>query len=146
MANPNVERWRQRGNVAMWRNRDSPDSRWNFSADQSGCESLENLFGLMQTAKWPSKSSIVLTSPTVTANGGGDNLRFAETVNLTFPAGRVPDDHWQLTHDEQPTITLGHQRLAEFRAAVVDIGSGNGDYTIGNETDRLWVWWWVANT
>ncbi len=146
MADLSVERWRQQGNVAMWQIRDDRDPRWNLSADESGCKSLENLFGLMQVAKWPSKVTVELTQPTVTANGAGVDLRFAESVVLKFPVDRVPDDHWQIAGNDQPAISFGRQRLAEFKSAMVDICSGNGDYAIGTETDGLWLWWWVAGT
>lgn len=106
---------------------------------------MVELLGLMENARWSSKVIVELTALTATANGDGANFHFAKTAILAFPKGRVPDMHWKLTNNEQLSLEIGLQRLIEFRSAIVDIRDGNGDYSVGDESAGLWVWWWIGH-
>lgn len=141
MPDPNVDRWRQRGRIAMWTEPNS--SAWNFCADATGCDSLISLLQLMENAEWSSKASLKLSRPKMTASGDPAQIRFANNMTIAYPKGRVAEDHWGLAGKREPTLKFGLQGLQEFKSAINDIKVGKGDYSIGESPNELWIWWWV---
>ncbi len=145
MGDPYVVRWRQRGDVSMWQNKDPRDPHWNLTADDPGCDALLDLLDRMERGQWPSNKQILLRKPVITADHGGD-MPFQSATHLTikYPKERVPDDHWVLREEcRQLFLEIGLSSLRELRDAVVDLKNGGGDYMIGHDDSPLWIWWYV---
>jgi len=120
MPDTNVDRWRQRGQIAMWTETNS--ASWNFCADAVGCDSVARLLQLMESAKWTSKASLKLTRPTMTANGDPAQFRFANKMTIAFPKGRAAEEHWSLSGKRELAFEFGLQRLFEFKSGVEERG------------------------
>ena len=147
MGDPNVERWRQRGTIAMWMNRRDPRrSEWNIAADDAACDGLLQLFDLMENGEWSSKKELRLTKPVKTPDHGGDfPFRSAKQLTIKYPKDRVSNNHWQFTENGRKLLLeIGLTRLQELREAITDMKTGGGDYLIGDrDNNPLWIWWWI---
>ena len=147
MGDPNVERWRQRGTIAMWMNRHR-HREWNIVADDDACDGLVQLLDLMEIGEWSSKRELRLTKPVKTPDHGGVfPFRSATQLTIKYPKDRVPDDHWHFTeNDRQLLLEIGLTRLQEMRDAIKDMKKGGGDYCIGDQdSNPLWIWWWIKD-
>ena len=144
MGDLDVARWRQRGAVSMWKNRDPRNPHWNLTADERGCAALLDLLDRMEGGQWSSKKRMSLRKPVITADHGGDRpFRSARHLTIKYPKDRVPDDHWDLREEKrQLLLEVGLLSLRELREAVVDLKSGGGDYAIGGDYSPLWIWWY----
>jgi hypothetical protein len=142
MSDPNVDRWRQKGCVSVWKHKQRHVD-WNITGDDAGCEALLDLLGRMKNASWPSRKVITLYEPRRTASGVPElAATFASELALKYPKSAVTDDYWSLEETESGLqVVMGLSRLMELCAAVADIRNGHGDYSIGNDDGPLWVWW-----
>ena len=145
MADPKVEHWRQRGTICMWQSR-RPAGAWNLTASDAACDALCELLDLMRDAQWSSKKELELKKAKVTAGHEGEPHRSATQLTIKYPKDRVPDDHWALQEQETTRkllLEVGAARLQELRDAVTDLKTGGGDYSIGGDQARLWIWWFL---
>lgn len=141
MPDTSVTRWKQSGQVAMWRS-DQRDN-WSLSADSAGCDSLNELLNLVIKAQWSSSVIVKLALPKQTAFGPSKQLQTVESFTLSFPKESVNSDHWEFEIEENLTLELGSGRIIELLGAIEDIRNGKGDYSIGPSRNPLWIWWWV---
>ena len=147
MGDPNVERWRQRGRICLWKNKVT-DAQWNMTADDPACDGLTDLFDRMERGQYSSQKQLSLVKPTITADHGGRRrFKAARQLTIKYPKERVTDGHWLLEqHDRDLLLVVGLSRLHELRDAVADIRAGGGDYAIGDDESPIWVWWWVEQS
>jgi hypothetical protein len=161
VADPEVARWQQTGQVYLWRYtegaRDYPG--WHMTADPTACTSLFELIDRMTSARWPSNVLISVSKPTGSLlrvpNNRGDTARCKSPESLRLKHSREIDrDHWSLVlQDRILILTLGSGRLLQLRQGIADIASGHGDYAIGpgnlgvarDRDSLLWFWWRVED-
>jgi len=156
MPDPQVERWKQRGRVCLWRYAD--DCRnfpgWDFSADASGRAAILELLKLMLNARWSSRANIVLARGEFLAtltSGHKGRVVSPESFKLKYPKDRVPVDHWHWEGNWiEPELTLGRAKLTEFIDAIECLARGENDFRIGDEAQPLHgidksnvsIWFW----
>jgi hypothetical protein len=142
-----IERWKQKGRLAVWMNPRTKDESWNLTADSLGATSLLELIALMESAESPSRRTLKVTQPNFTPDHGGRwKIRVGESLRLVHDRDEFEPDRFILTEPESKKLQLelGTNWLPALRDAIVDIERGGGDYRIGNDkkgSDRLWVWW-----
>ena len=145
MSDPTVDRWKQKGQVALWRLRPRRERfEWHLAADNEACRALAELIELMKAARWPSQKAIVLAHPERTATCGPNDRppKFAAKLCLKYAKDSGDDELWEFTVDESLVrLVLGRVYIDEFARAVDDMSQGRGDYAIGPKRD-LWIWWW----
>ena len=114
-------------------------------ADESACEAMLDLLDRMEHAPWPSKKALAVEKPTLTPDRGADEgFRGTTMLTLSYRKGIAPDDYWLLEErDGRIDLTLGLKRLKDMRDAILGMQRGGGDYAIGGESDRLWIWWHI---
>jgi hypothetical protein len=142
MSDPLVARWKQRGNISLWRVKERPGKGWNFSGDAEGCSALAELLALMETAEFGSRKTLALVKADTTPDhGGAYTNRFAKALTVSYPKDRVPADHWVLTHAEgEVKIELGSEWLTQLREGIAHLPLTHGDFAIGGDDARLWLW------
>ena len=157
MSDRNVQRWRQRGAVFLWRYRDEPRNYpgWHLSADPAGSESLLELFRLMRDAAHSSEQRISISDPTARVlsvpnyTRGGDHWQSARRWHVVYPKGRASVDEWKLVFaGSELRLSIGERYLLSLIQGVEDLAAGRGDYAISGEDadspDCLWFWWWIG--
>jgi hypothetical protein len=158
MSNPLVNRWRQRGNVYLWRFDDHVrnDPGWNFTADEDGCASLLELLTLMADDDRTARVAIQLSKPSddiqrLGLGVGTGKLRAPRHFTLEYPPTKVPPGFWQWTGTfRDPRLKLGRGKLIELISAVADVRQGIGDFEIGAADQKqhgfdfakMSIWFW----
>jgi hypothetical protein len=143
MGDPQVERWQQRGTIFMWQDKNPSYPEWNITADDNACDALLDLFDRMENGLYSSKKELRLTVPVKTAHALRP-FRTGTHLTIKYPKGRIEDDHWVLEQNGQRLVlNVGLERLRELRDAIVDMKEGGGDYLIGGDQARMWIWWFV---
>ena len=147
MSDPHVEKWKPRGTVSMWLCCQDKLDGWSITADDAACDALLDLFDRMENAQWPGKKRMPLVKLRRAANVvGWIRNRWATHLTVKYPKDRVADEHWALEEqDRELFLTVGLSRLRELREAIADVKQGGGDYCIGSDENRLWIWWFVEN-
>jgi len=131
-----VRHWRQSGRLYFWSEaRKTQGKGWHLAADADGLRDLRTIIALSRSAQHPARFALSMTSSTL------DDAP-SELV-LSHNRAWAPD-HWVLSARRLGAVLeIGPDRLAELEAAVGDMESGHGDYTIGgdDEAQRIWIWW-----
>ena len=153
---PAVVQWRRRGQVFVWHYREGTHNYpgWHMTADSEACTSLLELIDLMQAARWPSRKSVAISSPTERVlrvpNNRGGMARCAapKILMLDYDKDQPDPNHWSLElQGDTLVLMVGPAKLSELRQGIVDIAAGKGDYAIdsadtGDDSDTcLWFWW-----
>jgi hypothetical protein len=143
MSDPDVDRWKQHGRINLWREKGRCVD-WNLAADDVACHALLDLFDRMEHGNWPSRKSLALVKPTRTATGFPDRpATFANRLVLNYRKAEVADDFWKLEGTAvEVRLTFGLTWLKKLRDAILDMKVGGGDYAIGPDEARLWIWWY----
>ena len=155
MSDPTVEKWKQKGQIWIWRypGRSKHYEGLHFTADSVACKSLKDLFHIMKVAKWPS-TKVLRISKKEFIDTTGNNIRLSviETLKLKYRKGLISGDHWHMEWDSNRKnyiLTIGEEKLNEIDKGIVDITKGYGDYAIGPKNNKewdqmcLWFWWHV---
>lgn len=158
MSNPLIDRWRQRGNLYLWRFDDQARNYpgWNFTADGEGCISLLELLAMIANDCRTANADILLSKPPVSiqalAGVGRGRLRAPRrfTLKVRSPESS-PADFWQWSgtlHDLK--LKIGRGKLAELFSAVKSVAQGVGDFNIGAANHKqhgfdftnaaIWFW------
>lgn len=142
MSDALVDRWKQRGKIALWRVKERPNKGWNFSGDAEGRSALVELLALMESARFGSRKTLTLVKVETTPDHGGVYTnRFAQVLVISHPKDRVPADHWALTHAEgEVKLELGSEWLAHLREEIAQLTKTHGDFAIGGDDAPLWLW------
>jgi hypothetical protein len=142
MSDPLVERWRQRGDIFMWKSKSPRWPEWNITASDLACDTLNDLFDRMENGQYSSKKELLLAKPAIMPHCSGP-FRLATHWTIKYPKGTVPDGEWVFQEQgSQLFLVLGLSRLRELREAIADMNKGGGDYSIGGDENRLWIWWY----
>lgn len=141
MGSDLAARWRQQGKVFVWRCKNQKNT-WNLSADEIGCQSLEGLFTAMRQEKWSSKVNLKVTASFRTANCFENEICNASSISFSYKPNEA-NGHWIFRSERklQLLCEFGYDMIAELEQSVCSIAKGNGDFSIGNDIDRLWIWW-----
>lgn len=155
MPNENVEKWKQPGDLYLWRYTEGARNfpGWHFTAADVCCHGLAHLMEIMLSARWASQKSLKVTAPIEDVlgvpNNRGGTARWAspKTLVLKHPKGKVDDQHFALEEDGTTiTVSAGRQKLELLKECVRDIPNGKGDYSIGIGETQLWFWWMVRRS
>ena len=142
MSDALVDRWKQRGNISLWRVKERPGKGWNFSGDAEGRSALVELLALMESARFGSRKTLTLVKVETTPDHVGVYTnRFAQTLAISYPKDKVPVDHWALTHAESEVkLELGSEWMTQLREEIAQLTLTHGDFAIGDDDARLWLW------
>ena len=145
------DRWKQRGIISLWRYTENSrnHSGWHFSADAPGCESLLELLRALMASPESAYRTVQVSPPSPTALKV-PNFRskwVAPTKwRIAFEPIKESTSLWNMeTQEDSVNLTLGGAMIQELASGVMDIGRGEGDYSIGgsDRQSRLWFWWWL---
>ncbi len=155
MSDPDVDSWRQRGCVFLWRDpremRNFPG--WNFTADAEGLASVLDLVARILRARWSAKATMVVNPPsqdTPPAPRYSASVRPAR-FTLRFPVGKVAERFWEWAGSSaHPLLTVGHAKLAELHKALSMLAAREDDFRVGADDqkhyevapERLSMWFW----
>lgn len=135
--------------IYLWTYVDDPRNYRGFhlTADDAGCDVLLRRIKAMQVCGSTSRLQFELTSagPRELAVVGYDGRarKFDRWIVNYSPT--EPADAWAFTVDERTaTLSLGRAQLTPLLRGIEDIRRGRGDYSLGDETHSLWLWWRVA--
>lgn len=155
MSDRDVERWRQRGEVFLWRYRDRPRNYpgWHLSADPAGAGSLLALLRLMSDARYSSAQVVAISEPTPRVlsvpnyGRGSDAWQSAGRWQLRCTKAAASANEWKLAFTGSGLqLSVGERYLLALIGGVEDLAAGRGDYAISGEEaddhDCLWIWWW----
>lgn len=144
-----TQRWRQVGNVYLWRYVDRPHNYHGFhcTADAAGCASLIELLNLMHAAEFTARNTIQLTKPganefSVVGYPGRTHAPVTWTIETSRE--KYPPQYWSFVEtDHDAKLTLGHDRIADVIRGLHDVAAARGDYNIGDDDfeQSLWFWW-----
>jgi hypothetical protein len=142
MSDPNVDRWRQLGTLYLLQTKHPRMCEWAMMADDPACDAMLDLLNRMKSARWPSKRTLSAVKPTRPPDHGGDYaFRGATEFTIIYRKGTVANDHWLLEErDRGIVLSVGLSRLHELRDAITDMKRGGGDFAIGGDKGRLWIW------
>ena len=153
MSDPNVERWRQKGEVFLWRYRDKPRNfpGWHLTASAEGAASLLELLRLMRDARYASKQIVTISDPTPRILRvpnyirGVGQWRSAERWQLSYAKGRAEPGEWKLVFTgKELQLSVGETYLLKLIKGVEDVSRGIGDYSISGDDagfhECIWFW------
>lgn len=146
MADPDIERWKNRGAISIWRYQDFPRNYYGYhlTADAQGCVFLLGLIELFRNAHYPARKVVKLAAPT------SDHLAIPNCPQECIPAHTAvfrfrrdyPESHWLIGEtDGQVTIDSGAIGLGDLVRGLTDITLGKGDWATGDGNHGLWFWW-----
>ena len=146
MADPDIEKWTQRGSISLWHYKDFPKNYcgYHLTADQDGCVFLIGLVERFRNAQYPARKQIALDTPTP------DVLSVPNCPRKCIPADRVElrfrrdfsDDHWSITESgREVKIEMGANGLNDLDRGVGDMILADGDWSTGSGESSLWFWW-----
>jgi len=146
MADPDIERWTNRGSISIWRYEDFPRNYhgYHLTADSLGCTFLLGLVELFRNARYPARKVVELTIP------NSEHLAIPNCPRKCVPARTAefrfrrdsPDDHWSIGEaDGKVTIETGTTGLLGLDRGFADITLNKGDWATGEGNDALWFWW-----
>ena len=157
MSDPNVQRWRQRGDIFLWRYRDRPRNYpgWHLSATPAGAESLLQLLRMMCDAPYSSERVIRIADPTHAVlavpnyTHGYDQWQSAHRWRLRYSRRREDVANWKIVFTgRELEFTLGEKYVLALIRGIENLIAGKGDYAISSgradEHDCLWFWWWTG--
>lgn len=139
------------GQVFIWKYLDNSSNYpgWNFTADNAACKELAHLFDMMSESEWPLRKTIQTSAPMETEltvpNNQNGNAKWLTKSAITFCIKPALPEYY-LSINEMPDsieINLGRQMLHKLKEAIVSIASGNGDFSISDETRKfILTFWW----
>lgn len=146
MADPDIERWRNRGSISIWHYEGFPDNYhgYHLTADAQGCVFLLGLIELFRNAQYPARKVMELTTPT------SDHLAIPNCPQKCIRASMAefrfrreyPDSHWSIAEtDGKVIIETGAIGLCELDRGFADVALGKGDWATGDGNSALWFWW-----
>jgi hypothetical protein len=158
MTDSRVERWKQSGNLYLWRYADNTKNYpgWNLAAEETGWKSLFDLLGRIAASPLACRREISVIKPTarilaVPNNpAGSEGIESAQRLILEVPRGTVGDRQWRLeSNQKRVVLEVGPSKLAELHGAVGSMPSTGGDFAIGPDAQRTWkeksLWLWLCD-
>lgn len=146
MSDPAVIKMKPYGRVSIWTygmSRNFPS--WHLCCNKQASSFLIALIDAMLSAKWPAKKTVPLVADAVltAATGFTSEPRYARSFEIRF-AQSNERGLWQLEErDGEISLSLGEDTIKELRKGIIDLTSGEGDYSIG-DNPCLWFWWEVT--
>ena len=140
----NINKWKQSGNIYIWRYQDNPRNYpgWHLSANNSGCISFSELLQALIDSPPEANRTVQLSVPTEKqfCVPNCNRKPIAETKLRIKRSGNT--DKWALTKNEDKLqLDIGIVYLQKFISGIADIQQGKGDYCIGRDNQELWFWW-----
>ncbi len=123
------------------------DSRWQFSADREGRESLIALLEILAVAPPGSSRTIPTTHPSGRMLGVLRTPHDGHDIAHRLRLGNDEDpDRWSLQGEAgDVTWRLGARQQLSVLKALHAMRKGEGDFSIGPDDRRECVmfWWWL---
>ena len=144
----NTTQWRQQGNIFLWSYKGNPKNYkgWHLTCDNEGCSSLLELTNCFQSAITSEKRTIILAMPSQSMlfapNCKAKVITYNKLVLVVQPDS--PDTFEIQEENDKITISCSNDYLESIKKGIIDINQGNGDYSIGKNSDRLWFWWHIG--
>jgi hypothetical protein len=140
----NINKWKQSGNIYIWRYRDNPKNYqgWHLSANNSGCISISELLQALIDSPPEANRTVQLSVPTDKqfCVPNCNRKPIAETKLRMVKSGI--SEEWSLTKNEDKLqLDIGTVYLHKFISGLADIQRNKGDYFIGRKDQELWFWW-----
>jgi hypothetical protein len=145
MSDPAVSKMKPYGRASVWtygENRNFPG--WHLCCNRQASAFLISLIDVMLAAKWPANKKVPLVVDAIltAATGCTAAPRFARSLEIRFAKANEAG-LWRLEEREGDiSLSLGEDSIKALRKGIVDLTSGNGDYSIGDDPS-LWFWWEV---
>lgn len=153
MSDATVEKWKQMGNLYLWRYTENARNYpgWHLTADNQCCETLADLFDKMVSARWNSQKSLVITPPSekvlkVPNNRG--SLAHWKTVNsLRLKYNKKVDGQQSelIQNDYELILLVDSETLWLIKECILGILKAEGDYSIKIGETSLWFWWMLKH-
>ena len=157
MPDPEVEQWRLKGELHLWRYVDPGRGNrgWHLNADKTTCESLTDLIAKMLASPWKTSKQIEVTVPKSMRNNPDRKWISASTLLLIFSREENNPDLWELKAEANLVqLTLGREKLIELQQSLVGLPDWKDDFAIGPtvnmrrvEDRKLWdamcLWFWT---
>jgi hypothetical protein len=122
---------------------------WHLTADAAGCQML--LATLDRVSTDERARPLQTFAPNVAILTVPNNRRASAQAAAAITVVHARDRDAAYWHLEVTAggvaLSVGTERLAALRAAVVDVSQGRGDYCLGSaekrapRQERLWFWW-----
>lgn len=129
--------------VFLWRYDNPPRGYvgWHFTANASGCASMRAILDA-DVSKGRSRSvALSPPGPAELCVPNCDRPHVAVT-RLRLAAIDAPGDLWTIDcRGTIVTVTMGSGAIGRLIRALDDICQGIGDYSLGDDPHRLWIWW-----
>ena len=130
--------WRYEGSVRSYRG-------WHFTANDSGCRALLAILKALESTDIKSRTVVLSVPGTEELEVPSCRLPHVAATKLRLTSVDEPRDRWQVeSHGDVVSLTFGPEGAGKFAHAVEDVSRGIGDYFIGTDPNRLWVWWRVS--
>lgn len=153
MTKEEINKFKISGQIYFWKFLENKIKfpGWNLTADQTGCESLLQLFELMKQNEWSTKKEIQTVVPTelqikVPNNQNGNaKWKYAKTQILNYRRTSASDE-WMISENSDTVeIRFGTDKLTEFENSISKVQKGSGDFAISdfeeNDANILYFWW-----
>ena len=139
-----VYRWKQKGNLYLWRYRDNPKNYpgWQFTGDKEGVNSLCEILSLMLTEEKNVKRTIQLSTPSEV------ELSISGCTSKAIPEMKVslhceveePIDWCIKPYADSMDILCSPFSARGLRESLKKWLSGENDFSFGHNANQLWFW------
>lgn len=154
MSDVNVDKWKQKGDLYLWRylenSRNFPG--WHLTANDICCFALNELFETMLAAHWSSEKTLTLSEPTKEVlsvpnnRGGAARFKYANLLIIKHLKEEVANNYFALeAENKQVRFSVGSDKLKLLKNCIYRITKREGDYAINVNETRLWFWWLLKN-
>ena len=146
MADQDLEKWKPRGMISLWRYEGSPKSYrgYHLAADLDACSDLLGLVDLFRKAQFPARKKIALVDPTsevLAVPNCSQKCLPAKSLEFHF-SPYFSEEHWLISEgDCEVMIEMGSAGLNALERGVSDMTQAVGDWSTGDGTESLWFWW-----